>query len=565
MLKRSRFLVLGILVLFSLAAGSAHAQTAKCQAAKMKAAGKKASCELSVEAKAASKATSADFSKCVAKYQAAWTKAELGTCATTGDQATIETKVDGFVARLNSDIALNPPSKCQAAKLKAAGKRASCMLGVEAKALTTATTPDFTKCDAKFDGAFTKADAGSDCGATTGDAPGIKSQVTALDDDVACELDAGPACNCGGSPATLSFTTSLGSGNCGEVENNSGAQLKTLACNTLHTGGGGADTITTVPDYGTTKTKTSCCRSKFVALSAATSVDTGSNRNCSAAGCLYGPPLPIVTGASLCVINTVAQPAAGYAYCDAGSTTLDIPLSSALYLTLDSLPNRCNDSSGGAFVGQACTTDANCGSATGHHCVADPAVQPCPICNPNTLVCNGGPNNGMACTPGELLVTGSQWPTSHDCPPPSIDLIGALSIPYVLSTGTSSKTSVDRPSQNNVFCGFCADPTAGGTFHSPAVPCTSDADCASFTTGCSGQPCTACRQRTGGAFGSLVARTITETGTPAGPLSVGGAAMPATLADVFCVPPSFVGAVDAVGSLPGAGAVSISGSVQLLP
>ena len=29
----------------------------------------------------------------------------------------------------------------------------------------------------------------------------------------------------------------------------------------------------------------------------------------------------------------------------------------------------------------------------------DPDVQPCPICNPTTLICNGGQNNGMACVP----------------------------------------------------------------------------------------------------------------------------------------------------------------------
>src|SRR5689334_4025178 len=100
MLKRSHFLALGILVLFSLAEGSAHAQTAKCQAAKLKAAGKKASCELGAESKAASKATAADFTKCTAKFSSAWGKAEgKPPCATTGDQSTIENKVDGFVAQ----------------------------------------------------------------------------------------------------------------------------------------------------------------------------------------------------------------------------------------------------------------------------------------------------------------------------------------------------------------------------------------------------------------------------------------------------------------------------------
>jgi hypothetical protein len=565
MLKRSGSLALGILVLLSFATGPAHAQTAKCQAAKIKAAGKKASCLLSAEAKAAAKAGTADFTKCKSKFMAAFTKAEAGTCATTGDVTTIENKVDSFVTELAVAIALTPPSKCQAAKLKAAGKKASCLLGAEAKALTKATTPDFTKCKSKFMAAFTKAETGSDCGATAGDSAAVEAKVDALDDDVACELDAGPACACGsGTPATLNFTTSLGSGNCGNVQNSSGASIQTLACNNLLTGGGGGSVpASTVPDHGTTITKATCCRNKFVALNAATSADTGSNRNCSNTGCLYGPPLPITSGASVCVINKVAQPAVGYAYCDAGSTSLNIPLNSDIWLTVDSLPKRCNDSSAGAFVGRVCTVDGDCGGASGSACVTDPTIQPCPICNPSTLVCNGGPNDGMACTPGSLLVTGPQWPTSHDCPPPGA-LIGTLPIPYLLGTDASSKTSVDLPSQVRVFCGFCGDP-ANAVFHNPAVACTSDADCAAFTTGCGANPCTACKQRTSGSFGTQAARTITENGSPAGPISVGGPAKPQTLADVFCIPPTFNGTIDSVGDLPGPGAVSIQGSVQLLP
>ena len=46
MFKRSGSLALGIIVLISLAAGSAYAQTGKCQGAKMKASGKKAGCLL---------------------------------------------------------------------------------------------------------------------------------------------------------------------------------------------------------------------------------------------------------------------------------------------------------------------------------------------------------------------------------------------------------------------------------------------------------------------------------------------------------------------------------------
>src|SRR5438046_7379596 len=204
---------------------------------------------------------------------------------------------------------------------------------------------------------------------------------------------AGPkknVCKCGtASPAFLSFTTSLGAGNCGSAVNDSGASVKALGCNNLYTGGGSAAVPpATVPDSGNTRTKVSSCRGKALTLAAATSGDTGSNRNCSNTGCLFGAPLPITSDASVCVINKVAQPAVGSAQCNAGSVNLSLPLNSDIYLTIDSLPKRCDSSSPSPGLG--CSADADCGGATGS-CAMDPAKQPCPLCNPNTLVCNGGP------------------------------------------------------------------------------------------------------------------------------------------------------------------------------
>jgi hypothetical protein len=569
MLKRTAQMALAIFVLGVLAAGSAHAQ-AKCQGSKMKAAGKKASCLLSLRSKQVGKNKPIDPAKvqaCGDKMTASFTKAETKPpCATTGDAAAIEAKVDRFVDEIAEPLALTPPSKCQSAKLKAAGKKAKCLLGAEAKALSKSIAPDFTKCVEKFNSAWAKAEVNTDCGAAVNDAPKIEALVDALDDDVACELAAGPACDCGSAdPAFLNFTTSLGSGNCGDVENSSGAPIAVLGCNNLYTGGGAAAVPPSiVPDYGTTITRTSCCRNKFFALSAATSVDTGSNRNCSAAGCLYGPPLPIVSGASVCVTNVIASDAAGFGYCDAGSMSIDLPLTSQVRLSLDSLPKRCDGSSGGTFPGRKCAVDADC---NGGLCVDDSVdIQPCPICNPSTLVCNGGTNNGLACTPGSLLVTGPQFPTSHDCPLAQAP-IGFLPIPYLLTTGTPSKTSVDLPSQVRVFCGFCGDP-ANAIFKNPPVACSSDADCATITTGCGAMgtdPCSACKQHTPGAFGTQAARTITEGGSPAGPIATGGSPAAATLASVFCIPPTFNGTIDGVGDLPGPGAVSIQGTAQLVP
>ena len=597
MFKRSGSLALGIIVLISLAAGSAYAQTGKCQGAKMKASGKKAGCLLKVRSKAAAKAVAPDPTKitaCETKFSAAFTKAESKPpCATTGDASTIESAIERLFANdVAAEIALSPPSKCQGAKVKAAGKLASCLLGVEAKGAKKSLPPDSAKlmaCKDKFSAAFTKAELAGDCGAATGDTAVIQAKLELLEADMVCQLGAGPACGCGSpDPAFLGFTTSVGSGNCGSTVNDSGSPIASLGCNNLYTGGGSAAVPpATVPDYGSTLTKTNCC-AKLVPLKVATATDTGSNRNCSDTGCLYGPPLPIpnslVPAVSVCVINEVAQPAAGYAFCDAGSVNLDIPLTSNVFLTGDLFPKTADNSlCTGPGTPDACCTGAGTGTCTQDHCVGGDnsgaictdntpctgggfcsvGVQACPICAGDGL-CHAGANNGNACTPGTLLVTGPQWPTSQDCPP-SGSPIGSLPIPYLLTTGTATKTAVDQPSETRVFCGFCADPDSA-TFKNPPVACTGDADCAAFTgPDCGGSPCTGCKQRTSGAFGSQAVRTITENGAPAGAIATGDAPASSTLVSVFCIPPTFNGTIDGVGDLPGPGAASLQGQTQLLP
>src|SRR5882724_10853915 len=571
-MKRSCSLALGIIALVWLAAGSACAQTEKCQAAKMKAAGKKAGCLLGVRSKVAAKAVlldTAKLMKCETKFSGAFTKAESKPpCSTTADASAIESKVDRFAKEIAADLTLSPPSKCQGGKLKAAGKAAKCRLAAEGKALVKSLPIDLSKCDTKFSAAWTTAESQGDCGPATGDMAAIAAKLAALEDDVACEEDAGPACACGTpAPARLAFTTSLGSGNCGSTVSSTGSLVATLGCNNLFTGGGTSGTgATQIPDYGTTITKTSCCRSKFLSLSAASSTDTGSNRNCSDANCLYGPPQPIPSSIPpVCVINTVAQPAGGYMYCDAGSQTLDIPLASNVHVQFDLFPatGGMDHCVGGDNSGAVCTDNTPC--TGGGFCSA--GLQACPICAGDGK-CHGGANDGGLCTPGSLLVMGPQYPTSHDCPPGGESpLAGSLAIPYLLTTGTVTKTAVDEPmGQPRVFCGFCSDPSSA-TFMEPAVPCTSDGECAGFTTGCGGagmDPCTACKQRSPGAFAAGSARTITETGVPAGAIATGDPPKSQTLATVFCIPPTF-SAVDGSGDLPGPGATALQGQVQLLP
>jgi hypothetical protein len=160
-------------------------------------------------------------------------------------------------------------------------------------------------------------------------------------------------------------------------------------------------------------------------------------------------------------------------------------------------------------------------------------------------------------------------------------LIANVPVPYSLTTGTASKTATDGQ-----FCGFCKDadnsnagataagwgvcdagPQAGKTCDDQSgcpggrcgnpTACTSDADCASDPASRE-----TCLQRNPGAFGKSAAMTITETGTPFGDLS-DLAPHAGTRVSIFCVRPTFDNAIQPSTDLPGPGAVSLPGTIQL--
>ena len=386
-------------------------------------------------------------------------------------------------------------------------------------------------------------------------------------------MPTGP-CQCGTpDPTRLQFTTAIGSGNCGVAAKSDGTTFRNLACGGLYVGGG-TQTFAlpvTTPDMGTSIARVASCASTSLTLAAASSGDTGSLRTCTAAGCLFGAPLPVPnpgsTALSSCVINSLAADLTGTADCASGAAALNLPIKGEIFITGDLL------------------TDA-----------AHPGIQPCPLCEAG--VCHGGPNDGMGCTPGDSAQN-TAYPTSHDCPPPpDRDAMTTLSGPASLTTGTMSKTAVNRTGlQSNIFCGFCRD--VSGTFstgcfegdRSLGCPRNSDCNgagdpflcCTGVGTGTCDQPsskaCTSsadctdgngtwpdCLQRDPGAFGPAggAARTITETGSPAGDMT-DGAGHAATLASVFCIAPTFNATEDAGLDLPGPGAVTYPGTVQLLP
>ena len=385
--------------------------------------------------------------------------------------------------------------------------------------------------------------------------------------DSSCHCVTATACACGAStPTKLDFTTDVGTGNCGSVTAAGGGSVLSLTCAGLYFGGG-AEAVplpATVPDMGSSLTKV-CCSGTDLTLANLTSTDTGSNRNCTSSDCLFGPPLPIPNTAfnslSTCIINIVAANAVGSAQCDTGASSLDLPLTSLTYLFGDLLNGTTPD-----------RPDV-------------PGLQPCPVCLPSAPpsgtctaahCCWGGPQHDQPCEPGSGSI-GAAYPTSHDCPPPGFPVgtlagqpIGTLPIPFALTTGISSKAGVASGTQQRVFCGFCRDAANTGCFEGDPTaerdgcplpagalhPCASDADCPPSYA--------ACEQRDQGAFHQGTATNISEMGMPAGDMT-DGAAHSSTLVSVFCVPPTFNGAIDAAADLPGPGAVSLPGHAQLLP
>jgi len=312
-------------------------------------------------------------------------------------------------------------------------------------------------------------------------------------------------------PTQLSFTTGIGTGNCGTALTTAGTTFVNLACGGLYTGGGGNSVPLpyAVPDMGQSFTKvTACTRPSALTLSGTTPTEAGvgnictqgalskrgtsctmnsdcaspctansdcfsgggvgtcltgtcttavcSFEKCTNAGCLFGQPLPIPnpasTPTSVCVINVVAQNASGTADCRSGASAISLPLTSQLYLVGDLEPTAA-----GIQVCPVCTFTCSAGSNASGPCTVD---ADCPgggtgsCVGPN--VCHGGPSYPhVACTPDDSPQTKS-FPTTHGCPPALGLSIGSIPIAFALTTGTTSLTAGDYSA--NAQCTASAQP-----------------------------------------------------------------------------------------------------------
>ncbi len=234
--------------------------------------------------------------------------------------------------------------------------------------------------------------------------------------------------------------------------------------------------------------------------------------------CFFGAPLPIAnSGLSTCVLSAVKSGVTGAADKSAGTATVTLPLKSWVYLT--GLEDDYNPDAGGF---------------------------PCPQCKAGK--CSAGSRKGQDClTTSTLLVT-------LDCPPADHLFLAPLDVTLgPLTTAPVNKMAADLGACGTTGC-------TGGLTHccanNGAASCATDPDCQGIF--CQGPPV----QPQGGAFGQVAVRKIIETGSPAAG-GLDATEKGATLASVFCIPPTNNGIIDGAANLPGPGAIGLGGNVRL--
>src|SRR6266566_3961130 len=435
------------------------------------------------------------------------------TCCTTNStgQATCSTKSTAALCKAPTGGTASvgsAPSCCDAC-----GAPASSTTTTTPIATTTTTTPIATTTTTTPVATTTT----TTPGATTTTTTPVATTTTTTTPPTTTTTTLPGCCGFSPQPGKLSFTTGIGSGNCGKLLGSAGNTLLNLSCGGLYTGGGGNSVPLpyAVPDMGQSLTKVAACTGTALNLAATTVADVGGThpeRSCTSKGCLFGPPLPIPNPASpptsVCVINSVATDASGTADCSSGASAVSLPLTSTLFLDGDLFPPDAGGSDhcvGGTNSGTVCTVNSK--GTSGHTgCFEGDPAAACP--------------HNAACTTG-----------------------GAAPQPFRCCTGAGT--------------GTCDQPT----FKACSVGGVTVAAC---TDGNGAWP--DCEQRDAGAFGpgESGAQTITETGVPAGAVS-DTAGHASTLVSIFCIPPTFNATVDSAGDLPAPGAVALPGTAQLLP
>src|SRR5689334_10817029 len=92
----------------------------------------------------------------------------------------------GTLAMIGIATGAHAQNKCQGAKIKDAGKKASCVAGLQSKVAAAGGTIDpakLAKCQAKVSAAYAKLEAKPGCN-TTGDSTAIENKVDAFTTDL---------------------------------------------------------------------------------------------------------------------------------------------------------------------------------------------------------------------------------------------------------------------------------------------------------------------------------------------------------------------------------------------
>ena len=192
-------------------AGAAAGPGQRCASTKIQAAGKAALCLLSLDARAAEgrAADAAALQRCRDRLadpdRGAFARADLrGGCAMGGDAAPVEVLIDDLVNDLEAALAVGIPSGCQASKITAAGKRASCVLQLRAReaAGRSVDPAKLQRCRDELAEAFVGAEARGGC-ATTADAGTVGGRVEAFAEAVVAAEPVLATCATAGCPAPL--------------------------------------------------------------------------------------------------------------------------------------------------------------------------------------------------------------------------------------------------------------------------------------------------------------------------------------------------------------------------
>jgi hypothetical protein len=200
-------------------------------------------------------------------------------------------------------------------------------------------------------------------------------------------------------------------------------------------------------------TPTSCVV-QTATVGATTSAQTGNIKTCSAPGCLFGGPLPIINPVSIptsvCVLNIVSQPASGTVECGLGTQDITLPVNPALYLTGDTATDPSD---------------------------SIPGTQPCPLCSAGSCIWRPEQRRG--------LHGGRYEPGWHAGPVPDEPRLSAgsallrrhHSVNLRLSTGSMTWTATVATNDTGntvqradpVFCGYCRDKAGTGAFGSRSI------------------------------------------------------------------------------------------------